>query len=70
MAPHGRQSSTRSLPSRTNDGGKSNPTEDVQHRLARIEAALADMQQAVDFQFKRLAAIQAQLDHIAAKRNG
>jgi hypothetical protein len=36
-------------------------------RLARLEAAVEAIQQTLDVQFKRIAAIQAQLDHLAAR---
>jgi hypothetical protein len=39
-------------------------------RLARIEAALDEMRITLDVQFKRIAAVQAQLDHLAAKVGG
>ena len=40
------------------------PTPD---RLSAAETAIRDMQELIDLQFKRIAAIQAQLDHIAAR---
>jgi hypothetical protein len=40
-------------------------------RLASLEAAVTSIHQTLDVQFKRMAAMQAELDHLAAKnRNG
>jgi hypothetical protein len=36
-------------------------------RLTAVETAIRDVQKLIDLQFKRIAAIQAQLDHIAAR---
>jgi hypothetical protein len=36
-------------------------------RLARLDTAIATIQQTLDVQFKRMAAIQAELDHLSAK---
>lgn len=36
-------------------------------RLESLETAVAAIQQTLDVQFKRMAAIQAQLDHLIAK---
>lgn len=36
-------------------------------RLSRIESDLQQVQQTVDANIKRIAALQAQLDHLAAK---
>jgi hypothetical protein len=40
----------------------------VEPRVAALESALDEMRTALDVQFKRIAAIQAHLDHISAKR--
>jgi hypothetical protein len=35
--------------------------------MVAVETAIRDIQESIDLQFKRIAAIQAQLDHIAAR---
>jgi len=55
-----RQRSTREPRNQANDG----PTAD---RLAAVESAIRDVHELIDLQFKRIAAIQAQLDHIAVR---
>jgi hypothetical protein len=42
--------------------------EPVVARLDRHEQLLLDLKSALDIQFKRIAAIQAQLDHLIAKK--
>jgi hypothetical protein len=40
-------------------------------RLTTLEAAIAEIQQTLDVQFKRMASMQAEIDHLTAKsRNG
>jgi hypothetical protein len=38
-------------------------------RLARLEAAVASIQHTLEVQFKRMAAMQAELDRLAAKNS-
>jgi len=70
MTARGRQSSTRPRSFKSNDIDKRGPEEDVQRRLAHIEATLGNIRKALDEQFKRLEAMQAQLDHFSARRIG
>ena len=42
----------------------------VQDRVAALEDICADMKRTLDVQFKRIAAIQAHLDHVTAKVSG
>jgi hypothetical protein len=37
-------------------------------RLAALEATVAAMEQTLDVQFKRMAAMQAEIDHLTAKK--
>ena len=39
-------------------------------RFARMEAAIDEIQRTLDVQSKRMAAMQAQLDHLTARRDG
>lgn len=48
-------------------GGNGTPATDAQ-RIARLETVIEAMQQTLDTQFKRIAAIQAELDHVKAKQ--
>ena len=48
-------------------GGNGSPATDAQ-RIERLEKVIETMQQALDTQFKRIAAIQAELDHVKAKQ--
>ena len=47
--------------------GHANHDKPTPDRLSAVEMAIRDMQELIDLQFKRIAAIQAQLDHIAAR---
>jgi len=50
--------------------GDGSPPSGSQHdrdRLSHLEAAVAAMQQTLDVQFKRIAAMQAELDRLTAK---
>jgi hypothetical protein len=62
-----RQRSTSEPRSRAKDSDDGSPESD---RLARVEAAILDIRTTLDVQFKRIAAVQAQLDHLAAKISG
>jgi len=55
-----RQWCTREPHSRANDKSAAD-------RLLAVETTIHDVQEFIDLQFKRIAAIQAQLDHIAAR---
>jgi len=48
-------------------GGNGAPATDAQ-RIERLETVIEEMQQALDTQFKRIAAIQAELDHVKSKQ--
>ena len=48
-------------------GGNGTPATGAQ-RIERLEKVIEVMQQALDTQFKRIAAIQAELDHVKAKQ--
>ena len=41
----------------------------VGQRLARIEATMIEVQRTLEIQFQRIAAMQAQVDHLAARKN-
>jgi hypothetical protein len=59
------RTSSNHLPRPSGDGApRQNPPAD---RLSNIETSLALVQRTLDVQFKRIAAIQAQLDHLMAK---
>jgi len=47
--------------------GHANHDKAAPDRLSAVETAIRDMQELIDLQFKRIAAIQAQLDHITAR---
>jgi hypothetical protein len=47
--------------------GNGTPATEAQ-RIERLEKVIEAMQQALDTQFKRIAAIQAELDHVKAKQ--
>jgi hypothetical protein len=56
---------------RSGNGSAHLHSEPTPERLARLEAAVASIQQTLEVQFKRMAAMQAELDHLAAqRRNG
>ena len=55
---------------RRGDGDDRAPVEmapTLDDRVGRIEAVLTDVQHTLDVQFQRIAAIQAQLDHLSAR---
>jgi hypothetical protein len=60
-----RQSSQKSPRTGAHENGPSTSA-----RLADIENAIHDIRATLDVQFKRIAAVQAQLDHLAAKVSG
>ena len=59
-----RASNTSQLPK---GNGKSGVGSAVTDRLERVENILLTIQQTLDVQFKRIAAIQAELDHLRAR---
>jgi hypothetical protein len=48
-------------------GGNGTPATDAQ-RIGHLEHAIETMQQALDIQFRRIAEMQAELDHVKAKQ--
>ena len=50
-------------------GGNGKVHSDVE-RLERLEALLQAMQQTLDTQFRRMATMQAELDHLKARQRG
>ena len=69
MARRRRQSSTQYVRDNASDGPcVVEGSLDV--RVAALERVCGEMHQTLDVQFKRIAAIQAQLDHLAAKVTG
>jgi hypothetical protein len=61
------QSPTKPVRDRARDNARRLPTAD---RLAVVEEICAETKRTLDVQFTRIAAIQAQLDHLAAKLSG
>ena len=45
-------------------------TADLELQVGALRDVVSDMQRTLDTQFQRIAAIQAQLDHLTAKREG
>jgi len=55
-------------PQRRANGDRRAPTEPLLSRQARLEAAIESIQQTLDVQFKRMAALQAEVDLLKAKQ--
>jgi len=68
MARRRRQSSTQSVRDNASDGTNADTTLDV--RVAALERICGEIKRMLDTQFQRIAAVQAQLDHLAAKVTG
>jgi hypothetical protein len=67
-APEGTPSNYLTMPVRASlVGGNGTPATDAQ-RIERLEKVIEAMQHALDTQFKRIAAIQAELDHVKANQ--
>jgi hypothetical protein len=70
MAVRRRQSSTTPARDRASNDARGMPSVDLARRLGVLEESFADMKRTLDVHFQRMAAIQAQLDHLAAKISG
>lgn len=57
-----------SAPRRRSPDGNGAFDERPEDRVAKLEAAIAAIQSTLDIQFKRIAAMQAELDHLTARR--
>jgi hypothetical protein len=67
--PGRRHSSTKTIRDRARDGQPAS-LDDIINRLAVVERGNLDTRKTLDAQLQRIAAIQAQLDHLAAKMSG
>ena len=70
MALRRRQSSTKPVKDHAADDALTVAAGGLPERIALLEGMCGDMRRTLDVQFKRMAAIQAQLDHLAAKWSG
>ena len=70
MVARRRQSSQKAVRERAAEGGRVKLDASVERRLTHLSSLLADLQQTLEIQSKRTAAIQAQMDHLDARVRG
>ena len=70
MVARRRQSSQKVVRERAAEKGRVKLDASVERRLAQLSSMLTDLQQTLEIQSKRTAAIQAQMDHLDARVRG
>jgi len=70
MAVRRRDRFNRTIRSRSSDVSRKPLGDAVERRLRQLRTTLNDLQQALDAQSKRTAAMQAQIDHLDARVRG
>jgi len=70
MAARRRQSSQNAARERASERGRGRLDASVERRFARLTSLLDTLQQTLEAQTKRTAALQAQIDHLDARLRG